>query len=191
MPFDGLFGLLHELVIGFPKDFIFTMLPEVVLCHSPFRLIILPQGIQPLALLILINVQEELQNQVAAVAELTFKFIDGPDTFFILLLGDVTAEEFPHRSLHPAGVIEHDLPVFRDRTGILIQEGIAFFLLRQYHRGNDIIEAGIDLTDQLVDEAAFSGSSPALHQHDDRELLVADQLLLCQQPLPQGLDLRL
>ena len=184
MPLDSLLGLFHELIIGFPEDFIFPMLPEIVLCHTPFRLVIFPQGIQPLALFILINVQEELQDQVASVAKLTFKFIDGPDTFFILLLGDVTAEEFPHRPLHPAGVIEHDLPVFRDRPGILIQEGIAFFLLRQYHRGNDIIEAGIDLTDQLVDEAAFSGSSPALHQHDDRELLVTDQLLLCQQPLP-------
>ena len=191
MPLDRLSGLLHELVIGLAEDLILTVLPEIVLCHPPFGFIVFPQGVEPLALLVLVNMQEELQNQIAAVAQLTLEFVDRADPFLILFLGDVTAEELPHRALHPAGVIEHDLAVLRDRLGILIQEGIALFLLRQHHRGDDVVEAGIDLADQLVDEAALSGSGPAFDQHDDRQFLVADQLLLRQKPLPQRLDLSL
>ena len=133
--------------------------------------------------------QEELQDQVAAVTQLTLKLIDRADTFLILLFGDVAAEELPHCPLHPAGIIEHDLPVLRDCLGILIEEGVALFFLRQHHRGDDIVKAGIDLADQLVDEAALAGGSPALHQYDNRELLITDQLLLRQQSLAQRPDL--
>ena len=58
MPFHSLVSLIHELVIGLPEELILLVLPEIILRHAPFSLIVLSQGVETLALFILIDMQE-------------------------------------------------------------------------------------------------------------------------------------
>ena len=189
VPWENLPGLLHKVVIGIPEQFVLAVLPQVVIGHTPLGLEILFQGMKPFVLFVPVDVQEELQHQITAVAQLALELVDRADPLFILLPRDVTAQVFPDRALHPARVIKHDLPVFGDGGCILIQEGVTLFPFREHHRGNHIVEAGVDLADEGADHASLSRGSPALEQDDNGQLCLADQLLLCNQALTQGLDL--
>ena len=76
MPRQELPGLLHKLLIGITEKIILLMLPEVIFCHTPFRLVIISQSGKTFLLLFFVNVQEELQDKISAVTKLTLKLVD-------------------------------------------------------------------------------------------------------------------
>ena len=134
MPGDRLAGLVHEGLIGVAEGVVLAVLPEIVLRDAPLGLEILAQGLHTLALLLLLNVDEELQNEITAVAQLTLKLVDRAHALFVFVLRDLAAQELAHHVLHPAGIVEHDLAVFRNGPGIGREEGIAALRLRRDDR---------------------------------------------------------
>ena len=188
MPRQELPGLLHKLLIGITEKMILLMLPEVIFCHTPFRLVIISQSGKALLLLFTVNMQKELQDKISAVTKLTLKFIYRTNDLFILLFCNLSTEIFIHRTIHPAGIVKHDFSVFRNGFCIRIEERIALLRLRNNCRRCHIVKAGVDFADQLIDQAAFSGSRPTLDQNDHRESTAPDQLLLCKKLFPQGFD---
>ena len=191
MPGDQLAGLFHEGLVALPEELVLPLLPQILLGHPPLGLKILPQGAHALALLVAVDIHKELQQQIAAVPQLAFKLVHRADALLVLLPGDLPVHVLAHAVLHPAGVVEHNLSVFRDGLGIGVEEGIARFALRRDDWGDHVIKARIQLADQLVDQTALARSGPALHQHDDGQTLGADRLLQTHQMLAHCLDLRL
>ena len=102
LPGYHLSGLFHELVVCIAEELVFGMLPQIVVGNAPLGLVTLFQGMQPLVLYIPVDVQEKLQYQIAAVAQLPFKLVDLTDSCLVLLLRDVAAQILPHGTLHPA-----------------------------------------------------------------------------------------
>ena len=76
------------------------------------------------------------------------------------------------------------------RFCIRIQKRITCFTLRCHCRGDNLIKAGIHFTDDLLDQASFSGSRPSFDQDQDRKLSGTDFLLLCNKPCAKIFDLR-
>ena len=132
--------------------------------------------------------QEDLQQQVAGVPQLALKLPDGTDAALVFLRGDLQAQLFAHHGLHPAGIQEDELAVLRDRGGIGIEEGIAGFALRDHRGGNHVVEPGINLADEFLDQAALAGGRPALDEDQDGQLLLPDLLLLADQAGAKLLD---
>ena len=180
----------HEVLISLTEALILPVLPQVVLRHPPFGGEVLPQGAEPLLLLLPIDAQEDLQQEIPSVPELTLEFRCAADIFPILFPGDLPSEIPAHRTFHPPGIVEHELPVFRDLLGIGPEEGIPIVLRRSHGGGNHVVKPGIQLADELSDEAALARGGPALHQNDHRQARVPQFHLLSRQSLPQGFDLR-
>ena len=70
----------------------FPVLPDVLVSYAPFRFIAFFQRRKPPALLFLRYVQEQFQNQVSAVPQLPFKFVDRPDSLSVFRFCDISAE---------------------------------------------------------------------------------------------------
>ena len=190
MPFHRFIGFLHEIVIGLEKLLVFPVLPQVVRGDPPLGIRAFRQGAQALKLLLFVNVQEDLQYQVAAVPQLALKLVHGPDTALVFLFGDFQPQLLADHVFHPAGIQEDELAVFRNRGGIGVQERIPGFAFRNHGGGDHVIEAGIDLADNLLDEAAFAGSGPAFDQYQHRQLFLPQQLLGGNQAGTQLFDFR-
>ena len=190
MPVDGVVRILHEIVIGLEEFFVFLVLPQIVRRDAPLRFRVLTEGAETLVLLLFVDVQEDLEQEIAPVPQLAFKLIDAADAALVFLLRDLQPQDLADGVFHPAGIQEDQLAVLRDGGGIGIEEGIACFALRDYDWGDHVIETGIDLADDLLDQAALAGGGPALQQHEHGEFGLPEELLLHDQPGAQFLDLR-
>ena len=190
MPRDDIVRLLHEVVIGIQEAVIFPVLPEILIRHAPFRFHIRGQALQTLILFLFVDMDKDLQEQIASVAELALKLIDRAHTPLEFLFGDFPVQIFADDILHPAGIHEQDFSVFRDRRGIRVQERITGFLFGHNHRGDDIVKARVQFADQLLDQTALSGGCPALNENQDRDLFVPQLLGQRRKTLFELLDVR-
>ena len=63
------------------------ILPYIMFTDSPARIFVIRQLIQPLFLLLFINLEEKLHQQITVVCKMSFKTFDTFYFLFILLLG--------------------------------------------------------------------------------------------------------
>ena len=185
MPGRRLPGLLHELLVAGLEPLVFPLLPQVLLGDAPFRIRIFHQLRQPGLLLLPVDIQKQLQHNISRVPQLPLEFVHLPHPAPVLVPGDFVARNLPDAGFHPAGVQKNHLSVFRDGRRVGIQEGIAHLAFRNHRRGDHIVKPGIQLADQLLDQASLAGRRPALHQNQNRHFGIPDFLYLLDEPVSQ------
>ena len=130
--------------------------------------------------------QKELHNDISVVTQLPLKDVARIHAALVFLRGDLPAQVFIDAVLHPAGVHEKELAVFRQRLEELPEERIALLVLRHALIDRHAVKPRVHLADELVDEMALSRAVPALHENDHQQLCRHDTL-----PFAEPVDLRL
>ena len=191
VPFAAFARFLHKLAVGAAEGVVLLMLPEIVACHAPLGINILPQLGNACKLLPARDVQKKLHNGIPVVAQLPLK---DPALFhaaFIFLCGDLPVQVFINAVLHPAGVHEKELAVFRQRLEELSEERIPLLILRHALIDGHAVKPRVHLADKLVDEMALSRAVPALHKNDHGQFCRHDALLLRRELFAKPVDFRL
>ena len=152
------------------------VLPQVPLAHPPGGVLAGEQPFDALFLLFLADVEEELQHQVPVVGEGPLEPLDAVHPLGVGLAVQLVGLQLLDGLVHPAGVQEGDL---LEET---VEEGLAGLLLRGGGgHGEHLEKPGIDIADDLPDDAALPGSAPSLDEHQHRQLLLLEQHLLGRQ----------
>lgn len=171
--------------------FIVLVLPAVVLADPPGGVRVVQQALDALVLLLFADVQKELDQQVAVVEKLPLKDADLLQPSLVVLVIKLTALPLAHRLVHPAGIEKQKFPVFRDLLHVPVQKRAGLLLGGGRLGGNYLEKAGVHLADHGGDAAALAGGAPALHQHDDRQIVLLDRKLQRFHPLRQAAQLLL
>ena len=159
------------------------VLPAVELRHPPHGVLVVQQAVDPALLFLAGDVQEKADHQIAVVAELALKPLDAVQALLELVFIQPAADPVPHGLFHPAGIQELQLAIFGDVGKIPPQPGAAAFGFGGVVKGDDVVKAGVQVADQLADQASLSRRAPALNEYDDGELVFPDGKLLGGKPL--------
>jgi len=150
------------------------VLPPVVLAHTPCSVLVAFQFFQPLLLFLFSNLEKELQHQITVVRQLSFKTFNALDTLRVLLIRQFTPKSSLRHLIHPAGIQKFELPGFRNFYKITIQERFPLLFLCRCRHGSHLEKSRIDIFNNSADGTALAGRTPALDQHQHRELMLLD-----------------
>ena len=150
------------------------VLPPVVLAHTPCSVLVAFQFFQPLLLFLFSNLEKELQHQITVVRQLSFETLYALNTLRILLIRQFAPKSSLCHLIHPAGIQKFELPGFRNFHKIPIQERLPLLFLCRCRHGSHLKKSRIDIFNNSADGTALAGRTPALDQHQHRELMLLD-----------------
>ena len=150
------------------------VLPPVVFAHTPCGILVPFQFLQTLFLFLFADLEKELKHQITVVRQLSFKTFDALNALRILLIRQFAPKSSLGHLIHPAGIQEFKLAGFRNFHKIPIQERLPLLFLRRCGHGSHLEESGINIFNNSADGTALAGRTPALDQHQHRELMLLD-----------------
>ncbi len=172
-------GVPQVAVEGLQALVVVLILPQVPVPYPPGGVLAGQQPVDALLLLLLADVEEELQHQVAVVGKAPLEPLYAVYPLDVLLVVQAAVQPLLHDLIHPAGIQKRELPGLGDLLEEPVEEGLAPLLLRGGGgHGEHLEEPGVDVPDDLADGAALARGAPALDEHQHRQLLVLQQHLL-------------
>ena len=127
--------------------------------------------------------KEKLHHKIPVVRELPLEAFNALNPHRILCIcHSVIKLSFDHL-IHPAGIQKLKLSGLRNSGKMAAEKRLSLLLHgRLLHRGH-LKEAGINVSDDLPDDKSLARGSPALHQHQDGQLLLLHLHLLLHEPV--------